>query len=479
VTTFEELIRSAEVEEDQAIKRRERALAEVKLIHTKARQDARARLTEAEDADVAAAMQSHENAERDLVGIRSKLGQLKAAQVAETANTVALETRDPNPPSTAVAQRPSYDRVARVGTEARTYRPDTDPGGRQFLLDVARRHLGMDVESEYRLAQHMREERVERAAYYQQRAAGDAIVSAFSGLVVPQYLTDMVAPAVAGLRPFADICNKHPLPTAGMTFNISKITTATSAALQATELTAVSATSIDDTLLPISVQTAAGQQLMSRQAIERGTGTEDVTVQDLYKRYATVLDSTLINQASTGLTNVAQNVAYTDTTPTAAELWPKIHNALANQEAALLAQATPTHVMMHSRRWYWLQSQVGTSWPFIAQPGIPTQAGGINLGVGYAAGSRGVLPNGMPVVVDNNISTTLGAGTEDEVYTVAASECHLWEDAGAPTFIRAEQPSAASLGVLLVLYGYFAYTHNRYTNGQSKISGTGLIAPVF
>jgi HK97 family phage major capsid protein len=365
-----------------------------------------------------------------------------------------------------------------VGNEARTYRPDTDPGGRQFLLDVARRFLGMDVESEYRLAQHMREERVERAAYYQ-RAAGDAIVSAFSGLVVPQYLTDMVAPAVAGLRPFADICNKHPLPTAGMTFNISKITTATSAALQATELTAVSATSIDDTLLPISVKTAAGQQLMSRQAIERGTGTEDVTVQDLYKRYATVLDSTLINEASTGLTNVAQNVAYTDTTPTAAELWPKIHNALANQEAALLAQATPTHVVMHSRRWYWLQSQVGTSWPFIAQPGIPTQAGGINLGVGYAQGSRGVLPNGMPVVVDNNISTALGAGTEDEIYTVAASECHLWEDAGAPTFIRAEQPSAASLGVLLVLYGYFAYTHNRYTNGQSKISGTGLIAPVF
>jgi hypothetical protein len=479
MTTFEELIQSAEVEEDQTLKRRERALAEVKVIHAKARQEARARLTEHEDADVAAAMQSHENAENDLKAIRSKLAQLKTAKVAEDANTAALETRDPNPASTAVAARPSYDRIARVGGESRTYRPDTDPVGRQFLLDVARRHLGLDVEADYRLNNHMREERVERAAYFQTRAAGDATTGAFSGLVVPQYLTDMVAPAIAGLRPFADICNKHPLPPNGMTFNISKITTATSAALQSSELSAVSATSIDDTLLAISVQTAAGQQLMSRQAIERGTGTEDVTVQDLYKRYATVLDSTLINQASTGLTNVAQSVAYTDGTPTVQELWPKIHNALSNQETALLAQAVPSHVIMHSRRWYWMQSQVGTSWPFVSQPGIPTQAGATNFGVGYAAGARGVLPNGMPVVVDNNIGTTLGAGTEDEIYTVAAAECHLWEDSSAPTFIRAEQPSAASLGVLLVLYGYFAYTHNRYTNGQSKIAGTGLIAPTF
>jgi hypothetical protein len=46
-------------------------------------------------------------------------------------------------------------------------------------------------------------------------------------------------------------------------------------------------------------------------------------------------------------------------------------------------------------------------------------------------------------------------------------------------YIRAEQPAAASLGVLLVVYGYFAYTLRRYTNGQQKVNGTGLIAPTF
>ncbi|NJP75623.1 hypothetical protein HCJ99_33610, partial [Streptomyces sp. C1-2] len=48
----------------------------------------------------------------------------------------------------------------------------------------------------------------------------------------------------------------------------------------------------------------------------------------------------------------------------------------------------------------------------------------------------------------------------------------------APMYIRAEQAKAASLGVLLVVYGYFAYTHARYPHAR-KISGTGLVTPAF
>ena len=62
-----------------------------------------------------------------------------------------------------------------------------------------------------------------------------------------------------------------------MTVDISRITTASSVALQAAETTAVSETNIDDTLLSIPVQTAAGQQTMSRQAIDRGAGIEDTS----------------------------------------------------------------------------------------------------------------------------------------------------------------------------------------------------------
>jgi hypothetical protein len=469
---IEELILSIEVEREQAVKRRDRAVAAVKAMLAKAKQEGRANLTEDEESDVKAEFAKRERAVEELGGIERKLANAKQVKEAEEGVDQEMAKRksaiEPD-------NRPAYDRVARVGSEERTYHRGNDRKGGSFIRDVVRQHLYRDLESEQRLLRHMQEERVERAGYLT-RAAG---TGAFAGLTVPQYLTEMYAPATAALRPFADICNKHDLPPDGMTVNISRITTATGVALQASENAAVQETNIDDTLLTENVQTAAGQQTLSRQAIDRGTGVEEVVMDDLFRRYATTLDSTLINQATTGLTNVATDTNYTDVSPTVQELWPKILGAAAGSEAALLGFANPSHVIMHSRRWYWLQSQVGTQWPFFAQPGIPTQAGGVNLAETYGRGARGVLPNGLVAIVDNNVPTTLGGGTEDEIYVVPADECHLWEDPQAPVFIRAEQPAAANLGVLLVLYGYFAYTFRRYTNAMQKISDTGLVTPVF
>jgi HK97 family phage major capsid protein len=373
------------------------------------------------------------------------------------------------------ARTPGQDRRIRVGAEERTYRPDLDARGQSFERDVTAAFLG-DYEAQERLARHMREERAERGEQLQ-RAVG---TGAFTGLVVPQYLTDMYAPAAAARRPFADACRQHGLPPSGMTVNISRITTASSVALQAAENDAVSETNMDDTLLTIAVQTAGGQQTISRQAIERGTGIEPVVLDDLFRRYATNLDSTLINQATTGLSAAATAVTYTDASPTAAEAYPKIIQGLSEVEAAMLDQASGDNIaVMHSRRWYWLQAAMGSTWPMITQPGIVEQTLGANFATAYGRGVRGVLPNGTPVIVDNNIATNLGAGTnEDEIYLVDRMECHLWEDPSAPMFIRAEQPKAANLGVLLVVYGYFAYTFTRYAHSR-KVSGTGLVTPTF
>lgn len=476
VVDFNELITSIEVERDMTVQKRDKALAEIKAITNLAGKEGRGALTEDEDARVDELFATVERAKADLVGIGKKL---ENAQRAAKEEVQIQEDAERSAPTTAAGTKPAYNRVARVGQEERTYNKGKDPAGGKFLRDVASQILSRNPESEYRLSRHMQEERVERADYLS-RAAGDANTGAFTGLVVPQYLTDMYAPATANMRPFADICNKHPLPADGMTVNISRITTATSVALQATELTAVSATSIDDTLLTENVQTAAGQQTLSRQAIERGTGVEDVVMGDLFRRYATTLDNTLINQATTGLAAVATATSYTDTSPTAAELYPKLHAAAAGVEAALLGFAVPSHVVMHSRRWYWLQSQLSNSWPLFTQPGLDTQAGGSNNASPYGSGGRGVLPNGMTAIIDNNLTTNNGAGTnEDIVYVVPADECHLWEDPAAPVFIRAEQAAAASLGVLLVLYGYFAYSFRRYSNAVQSIAGTGLVTPAF
>lgn len=373
---------------------------------------------------------------------------------------------------------PGNGEHVRVGAEPRAYSRESDRTGRQFMRDVALQamHGNRANESNERLDRHMAEVRVEQAEYLT-RAAG---TGAFAGLVVPQYITEMYAPLARTMRPLADAMNHHDLPADGMTLNLSRITTGTSAALQATENSAVSNTDIDDTLLTIPVQTVAAQQTLSRQAVERGTGTEDVTVQDMFRAYASTLDATLINQAVTGL--AASATLQTFTTPvTNVGLYAQVVKAQAGVEGIMLNMASGENIVaMHSRRWYALQSALSTSTPMIAQPGIMALMSGTNYAEKYGSGARGLLPNDAPVIVDNNIVTNLGAGTnQDEVYVADRNECHLWEDPSAPVFIRAEQPAAASLGILFVLYGYFAYTFSRYPGQAQKISGAALVPPAF
>lgn len=469
---IDDLIASIEVELEAEKKRRTKTMKEAELILAKAQQDGRSNLSSEEDERVAELFAARDDAIKRIEGIEGKLANARKIKAEEQERAEAQKNTEPT-----TTRRPSYDRVARVGAEERTYRKDADPHGKQFLMDISRQFAFQDVEAASRLSRHMAEERVERAEQMQ-RAVG---TGAFAGLTVPQYLTDMYAPATAALRPFADVCNGHPLPEQGMSIEISRITTASSADLQGTQNTDVDETDMDDTLLTVPIQTAAGQQTVSRQAIERGQGIEDVTMQDLFNRVASRLDNTLVNQATTGLSAVAQANTYTDASPSGSAMYPKILAGAAGVEGNLLAMGRPTHAVMHSRRWYWLSSQMSATWPLINWSGLPVQAAGTaDSSSMYATGPRGVLPCGLEVIVDNNIATNKGSGTnEDELYVVPASECHLWEDDSAPMFIRAEQPKAASLGVLLVAYSYFAYTFGRYANGMQKVAGTGLVTPAF
>lgn len=470
--TIDELEAGTELELETAHKRRTKMKLEIQGILNQARSEGRPNLTAEEQQRVDELFLSRDAAVSDIDGIKQRLANVKKLR-AEDLETESI-TRDV---TSTGASKPKYDAVTRVTGEQRTYNAGWDRRGAYFIQDVIRQHLFGDNQASTRLAAHMHEESIERAPYLQ-RAGGIVGTGAFTGLVVPQYLTDLYAPAIAPMRPFADVCNKHDLPETGMTVNISRITTPASVDLQATENVAVSATDMDDTLLTIPIQTAAGQQTISRQAAERGTGIEEIVMDDLFRRYATALDSTLINQSVTGLSAIASAITYTDGSPSGTEAWPKILQGAANSEAALLGFARPDVVLMHSRRWYWLQSQLSSQWPLFGQPGITENHGGENYGTIYGRGYRGMMPNGMAAVVDNNISTTTNS-TQDEIYIVATDECHLWEDPQAPVYLRCEQPAAASLGILMVLYGYFSYTMARYTGAMSKINGSGLTTPLF
>lgn len=64
-------------------------------------------------------------------------------------------------------------------------------------------------------------------------------------------------------------------------------------------------------------------------------------------------------------------------------------------------------MVMHSRRWNWLASQTGSTWPFVSTDGMPVNTGGLPLTNEYGPAVCAKLSSGLLVVVDNNIATNL------------------------------------------------------------------------
>jgi HK97 family phage major capsid protein len=361
-----------------------------------------------------------------------------------------------------------------VTRESRTYSERSDSS---FFKDAYNAQFKSDFTAQDRLARHMREEEIERR---------DVGTAQFEGLVIPQYLIDLAAPLARAGRPFADFAtNKMTLPPSGMTLNISRMTTGSSTAVQVTQNDAVSETDVDDTLLTVNVRTIAGQQDLSRQAIERGTGIDVFVAADLIKSWHTTLDSQILNGAGTagtikGLRASGGNaITFTSTAPTVGLLYPKLADAI--QQIQTNSFTNPTHFIMHPRRLAFLLAAVdSTNRPLV----VPAANGPMNAsGVGAGSsvyGNSGYQMMGLPIITDANIGTTYGTTTnQDEIYVVNAGESHLWEQPGSPFTLRYDATGAGNLTIKTVVYGYAAYTAERYPLAASIISGTGLSAPTF
>jgi HK97 family phage major capsid protein len=326
----------------------------------------------------------------------------------------------------------------------------------------------------------------ERLNKHQDFEARDVGTGAFTGLVVPQYLVDEYAPIARAGSPFYNAVPKKDLPAFGNKIEISRITTGSQAAEQATENSAVQETNMDDTLLTVNVDTIAGQQDVSRQALERGGqpgfSLENIIFQDLVAAYYTKLDNLMINGSGSsgqplGISQVSgiNQTTYTDASPTVAELYPKLADAVQEINSNRFAPATA--ILMHPRRWGFLTAGVDSSnRPLVLPAGNnPDNAAGVGEAAAYGQVVGSVL--GLPVITDANIRTDLGAGTEDAIYIAKVDDHIMFEDNLFQ--LKFEETNAGSLTTKMVVYGYVAFASGRYPKGISEIVGTGLIAPTF
>jgi len=359
--------------------------------------------------------------------------------------------------------------VATVKSEPRTYAPKSE---NSFVRDAFAAQFMNDFAASQRLSRHMSEERVERR---------DVTSANFAGLIVPQFLTELAAPFARAGRPFLDQARKHALPAEGLVISISKVTTGSATAVQ-TEGAAVQETNMDDTKLDVSIVTVAGQQNVSRQSIERGTNIDSLVMADLVSAYHTNLESLFVTTSATSLTNtITQVVTYTDASPTVAELYPKIVDCVQRIQTNFFAG--PNFILMHPRRLGFILAAVDDQKRPLAVP-VPNFNGQPAFASGNGSpvyGNSGYTILGLPVITSANVITTNGAGANEDVIIVGnTQEAHLFEQGnGEPMMLRFEQPKAAELDVTMIVYGYSAFTANRYPNAFALVGGTGLVTPTF
>lgn len=346
-----------------------------------------------------------------------------------------------------------------VVREESTYRPD---GANSFFRDIAL--AGRDADAMQRLHRHKAETEKRN------------VTSSSNGFIPPVYLSQYLVDVPRAGRPWADQLPKAALPDVGTSFTLPKLSTGTTVAAQ-TDGGSVSETDVTTSTVTTYVRTIAGQQDVSQQLLDRSDPSFDrIIFADLIRAYDTELDRQLLVGASgsnehVGIANVSSinTVTYTSSTPTASELIPKIYDAI--QKVASNRYLYPTHIIMHPRRAAALAAGSSSSVPLFQQGGLFRAFGEQNTGVvGTIAG--------LPVVVDANIPTTSGAGTnQDAIYVVHAPDMVLMEGELRTRVLDA--PLSGTLEVRLQVFGYSAFASERYAKAIASITGTGLVTPSF
>ncbi len=381
-------------------------------------------------------------------------------------------------------RRDTGGRGARVTDEPDLYRPDAEYG---FLSDLFRSQEMGDWHARERLQRHgtVEAQRRERDGRPQTRAVGTGNLA---GLSPPQYLVDLYAPLAREGRVLADLATPMQLPPNGMTLVIPRQVAGTTVAPQVNENTALVEQDVDNVDLVVPVRTIGGGTTVSRQSLERNdAGVDQLVFADLAAEYSLEINEQVAVGTETlgtmkGLLfsgSAVGKATYTSASPTPVEFWRRSAGWIAVHRRARKLPADTW--VMTPERWAWLTTGVDENDRPLVVPSaqgpqntIATAEGGLSNLRGYV----GTLHT-LPVYVDATLPINRGAGTnQDAVILGRRGDWHLWEEGdGTPRQLRFEQPKGRQLSVELFIYGYAAFTAERYPTGTTVVDGTGLIQP--
>ena len=357
--------------------------------------------------------------------------------------------------------------------------------GRSYFQDLAKRTLSGDAEATDRLV------RASKQAQDEQRAIGNTNGTGGSGgeFAPPTWLVNEWIGLLRPGRVTADLLRSAPVPPGTASISIPKITGGTSVAVQTTQNSTVSATDITTSYVSTGFTTILGKEVVSQQLLDQSAvAFDEIISQDLAAAYSAFFGAQVYLGAGTGANNnsvlngiasatvLAANQATLAASPTAATFYSKANGMLASFVTNRFAQ--PTHWLMHPRRWYWLMSLTDSQGrPLVVPNDVAFNPIATNDSVANVQGSAGRFL-GLPVVLDPNIPTNLGAGTnQDEIFLIKADDLWLFES--TPRAEAFTAPYAESLGILFRLYNYAGLILYRYGSSIATMNGAGLVAPSF
>jgi HK97 family phage major capsid protein len=349
------------------------------------------------------------------------------------------------------------------------YRPD---GSLSFFKDAYLAEFGGDPEARDRIQQNQREAMVDLDIRADITSGGGAV-----GLIPPAWLAEQFAAYPSSGRPFADSIGSQPLPDYGMTLSVPRLTTTPTAGVQAAEADAVNETDAVTDTVDAPVVTIAGQQDMSRQALERSLPHADAVIfAALQNDHSHKLDLQLLSGSGMSgqhlgvLTSPGLTVPYTSGSPDGKAILKAIANAAQKVESTRLLPAQK--VAMHPRRFFDLLSQFDSDSPVVPQ--------GSSTGRAVAVANGGALSlfGDLDAVKDPNIPVSSGSGTNEDVIIVYRADDLLLMESPLRMF-RFEQVLSGTLQVRLQIFNYSAFFPNRWTSSVCVISGTGLVTPSF
>jgi HK97 family phage major capsid protein len=380
--------------------------------------------------------------------------------------------------------------------------------GKSYFMDLAKSQMRGDQAALARLQSHETELRVEMPKRERRRAelarkevrgirgvSEEQLESVFERrtnpnrtdgqggyFVPPLWLIDQYIELPRYGRPLANAVPNFTLPEGTDSINLPKIASGTAVGVQTADAAAVTSTDMTDSFVTAPVRTLAGQQDVAMQLLDQSPiSFDEVTFADLTADYNQKLDTQLwtgtgSNGQATGLLNVSgvNAITYTDASPTLAEMYvPWVQSV---SQVATNRKMPPTATFCTPSIWYWANAQLDANGrPLLLPEQGPGDLNPLAISSGQVSeGPVGRLTLGTPVILDGNIPSNLGAGTnETRIATVRTPDVYLWE--GSMRTRVLQEVLSGTLQIRFQIYNYFAFMPDRLPKAISVVSGTGMI----